>query len=171
METHTLAGDEARRIAQHEQIKGKLGADVHQRIEREAASSSPAEQAEVGSVAAGLKHRATAEVAETEVELGRARSMTRVSQVVDYVFYLIYGLIGLEIALALFGAHQASAFKRFLDGITFPVLAPFRGLMSDPSMGSMRLMLSYFAALVAYVMLHWAVNGFLRLFAQRKSSI
>jgi hypothetical protein len=32
-------------------------------------------------------------------------------------------------------------------------------------------MLSYVAALVTYVLLHWALNGFLRLFAQRKSSI
>ncbi len=96
MDTLKLADDEARRRAQHEQIKGKLGADVHQRIAQEAASSSPAERAEVESVAAGLKHRATAEVSETETELGRARRMTRVSQVVDYVFFVVYGLIGLK---------------------------------------------------------------------------
>jgi uncharacterized protein YggT (Ycf19 family) len=171
MDTHKLADDEARRIAQHEQIKGKLGDDAHERIAQKAATSSPAEQAEVESVAAGLKHRATAEVSETETELGRARRMTRVSQVVDYAFYVIYGLIGLEFALELFGAHHASAFKRFLDAITFPVLGPFRGLMSDPGVGSVRLMLSYVVALVVYVLLHLAVNGFLRLFAQRKSTI
>ncbi len=171
MDTHKLADDDARRIAQHEQIKGKLGADVHERIARETATSSAAEQAEVESVAAGLKHRATAEVAETESEIGRARRMTRVSQVVDYAFYVIYGLIGLEIVLNLFGAHQASGFKRFLDALTLPVLGPFRGLMSDPGVGSLRLMLSYVVALVVYVLLHWALNGFLRLFAQRKSSI
>ena len=171
MDTHKLADDEARRIAQHEQIKGKLGEDVHERIAQKAATSSAAEQAEVESVAAGLKHRATAEVAETESEIGRARRMTRVSQVVDYAFYVIYGLIGLEIVLALFGAHQASGFKRFLDVVTWPVLAPFRGLMSDPGLGSVRLMFSYVAALVVYVLLHLALNGFLRLFAQRKSSI
>ena len=171
MDTHNLADDEARRIAQHEQIKGRLEEGVHQRIAQRAATSSPTEQAEVESVAAGLKHRATAEVGETEAELGRARRMTRVSQVVDYAFYVIYGLIGLEIALELFGARQASVFKRFLDAVTFPVLGPFRGLMSDPAVGSMQLMLSYFVALVAYVLLHLAFNGFLRLFAQRKASI
>ena len=171
METHKLAEDEARRIAQHEDIKGKLGREVHERIAQEAATRSPAEEAEVESVAAGLKHRATAEVGETETELGRARLMTRVSQVVDYAFFVIYGLIGLEIVLDLLGARQASAFKRFLDAVTFPVLGPFRGLMADPSLGPVRLMLSYVAALVTYVLLHWALNGFLRLFAQRKSSI
>ena len=171
METHELSDDETRRIAQHEQIKGKLGEGVHERITREAATSSPAEQAEVQSVAAALKHKATAEVRETETELGRARRMTRVSQVVDYAFFVVYGLIGFEIVLDLFGARQASVFKRFLDALTWPVLGPFRGLMRDPAVGSMQLMLSYVVALAAYVLLHWALNGFLRLFAQRKSSL
>ena len=43
--------------------------------------------------------------------------------------------------------------------------------MSDPKLGSMQLMLSYIVALGAYLLLHWGANGFLRLFAQRKSSI
>lgn len=171
METQKLPDDEARRIAQHEQIKGKLVEDVNARITQEASKNSPAEQAEVQSVAAGLKHKATAEVAETEGELGRARRVTRISQVVDYVFYVIYGLIGLEIALELLGAREASAFKRFLDVVTFPVLAPFRGLMHDPAVGSLKLMVSYIVAVVVYILLHLAVNGVLRLFAQRKSSM
>jgi len=171
MDPNSLADDEARRSAQHEGVKAKLEADVHARITKESAATSPAEQAEVKSVAAGLKHKATAEVAETEGELQRARSTTRVAQVGEYVFYLIYGLIGLEIALELFGARQASGFKRFLDTVTFPLLGPFRGLMPDPAMGSMQLMLSYVVALVVYVLLHMAFNGLLRLFAQRKTSI
>ena len=137
-----VAVDEARRIAQHELVKGKLEEDVQARIARESAANSPAEQAEVKSVAAGLKHRATAEVAETEGELQQARRMTRVSQVGDYVFFVIYGLIGLEIVFQLFGARQASGFKRALDSVTLPLLGPFRGLMPDPALGSMRLMLS-----------------------------
>ena len=51
------------------------------------------------------------------------------------------------------------------------MLGPFRGLVGDPVVGSMRLMLFYVAALVAYILLHWALNGFLRFFAQRKASI
>jgi uncharacterized protein YggT (Ycf19 family) len=171
MDPKTLAADEARRVAQHEVVKGKLEEDVHARIAKESAASSPAEQAEVKAVAAGLKHKATAEVAETEGELQRARQMARVSQVGDYVFFVIYGLIGLEIVLELFGARQASGFKRFLDTVTWPLLGPFRGLMPDPAVGSMQLMLSYVVALVVYGLLHMAVNGLLRLFAQRKSSI
>ena len=51
------------------------------------------------------------------------------------------------------------------------MLAPFRGLMPDPAVGSMQLMLSFVVALVVYVLAHMAVNGLLRLFAERKSRI
>lgn len=171
MEPGNVANDEARRVAQHGAVKAKLEADVHRRITQEAATSTPVERDEVKSVAAGLKHKAAAEVAQSEGQLDRARSATRFSQIVDYVFYLIYGLIGLEIVLELMGARQSSGFKRFLDGATSPLLGPFRGLMPDPTLGSMQLMLSYVVGLVVYLLLHLAVNGLLRLFAQRKESI
>jgi uncharacterized protein YggT (Ycf19 family) len=171
MNPDRVAEDEARRISQHERIKGKLEEDVHARIEREAAASTPADQAEVRGVAADLKHKAAEEVTETETELARARSLGRTSQVVDYVFFLIYGLIGLEIVLELLGARQSSGFKRLLDDVTWPMLAPFRGLMPDPAVGSLQLMLSYIVALVVYFMLHRAINGLLRLFVERKSRI
>jgi uncharacterized protein YggT (Ycf19 family) len=171
MEPSTVAADEARRIAQHEAVKAKLEKDVHSRITDESAATSATEQAAVKSVARGLKQKATSEVAETEGALQRARSSTRVSQIFDYAFFLAYGLIGLVIVLELFGARQASGFKQFLDAITWPLLAPFKGLMPDPAVGSMQLMLSFVVALVVYVLLHMAVNGLLRLFAERKSSI
>jgi uncharacterized protein YggT (Ycf19 family) len=171
MDPEKVAADESRRIAQHERMKGKLEADVHDRIEREAAHSAPSEQAEVEAVASRLKHKATAEVAETESELERARRTLRVSQVVDYVFYLVYGLIGLEIVLELLGARQGNAFKRFLDTVTWPLLAPFRGLMPDPAMGSFQLMLSYIVALVVYFLLHRSLVALMRIFAERKAAL
>jgi uncharacterized protein YggT (Ycf19 family) len=171
MDPNAVATDEARRVAQHEAVKAKLQADVQARIGAESATSSGSDQAAVKSVAAGLRKEATSEVAEAEGALQRARSSTRVSQVADYAFYLVYGLIGLEIVLELFGARQASGFKRFLDTLTWPLLAPFKGLMPDPAVGSMQLMLSYVVALVVYLLLHMAVNGLLRLFAERKSTI
>ena len=171
MDPDKVAADESRRIAQHERIKGKLEEDVHARIEREAAQTAPSEQAEVKAVASHLKHKATAEVAETETELQRARHTLRISQIVDYAFYLAYGLIGLEIALELLGARQGNAFKRFLDTATWPLLAPFRGLMPDPSMGSFQLMLSYVVALVVYLLLHRALIALMRIFAERKAAL
>lgn len=171
MNPNNLAADEARRLAQHEEVKGKLEQNVHARLTSESASSGAAEDSEVRTVAAGLRRKASAEVAETEGDLDRARQVTRISQVADYAFFVVYGLIGLEIVLELLGARQSSGFKRFLDTVTAPLLAAFKGLVPDPRVGSMQLMLSYVAALIVFALVHMAVNGLLRLFAQRKTAI
>ena len=171
METEKLAVEEARRIAQHEKIKEQLEEDVHGKITAKAASHSAAEEAEIESVAVGLKHSAATEVVETEAELQRARRMARISQVVDYVFFLVYSIAGLEIVLELIGARQRNPFKHFLDALSAPLLGPFRGLMPDPAVGSFQLMLSYVVALLIYVLLHSAVKRLLRLFAHRQARI
>jgi uncharacterized protein YggT (Ycf19 family) len=171
MDPDKVAADEARRHVQHERIKEELEEDVHSRIVADAPPPTPAERADIESVAASLKRKAAAEVVETETDLERARGLARVAQVIDYVFFLIYSVIGLEIALELFGARQSSGFKRFLDQVTAPFLAPFRGLMPDPALGPMQLMLSYIVALVVYLLLHQAVKKLLRLLAHRESKI
>lgn len=76
---------------------------------------------------------------ETETEVERAR----VSQVVDYIFYLIYGLITLEIVLDLLGARESNSFNRCIEALNRPLLSPFRGLLVDPSNGRFQLRLSY----------------------------
>ena len=62
-------------------------------------------------------------------------------------------------------------FNRFVEALASPLVAPFRNIMNDPVAGSSQFMLSYVVALVAYVLLHLAINGLLRLFAQRKTVI
>ncbi len=97
----------------------------------------------------------------------RARSVPVVVQVVDYVFFLIFSLIGLEIVLEALAAREGSGFKQFLDAVTAPLLGPFRGLLPNPSIGSMQLMLSYVAALVVYAILHQAIRRLLLMFVGR----
>ena len=50
-------------------------------------------------------------------------------------------------------------------------LAPFRGLIDDPSAAQMRFRLSYLVALIAYFLLHLAINGLLRMIAHRRTSV
>jgi uncharacterized protein YggT (Ycf19 family) len=102
-----------------------------------------------------------------ESEVARARSASLASQVVDYIFFLVFSLVGLEIVLEALGARQASGFKQFLDAVTGPLLAPFRGLLPSPSFGSAQLMLSYVAALAVYAILHQAIRRLLRMFTGR----
>ena len=166
-----LAADEARRIAQHESVKGAVRANVDAEISREAAHSTPSEHAHAERLADSLRHKAVQEVATTESELDRSKSVARVSQIVDYVFYLVYGVIGLEIVLNVLGARQSAGFKQFIDALGAPFLGPFRGLLLEPGIGRFRLMTSYILALGVYVLLHMAVNGLLRLFVQRKTVV
>ena len=100
-----------------------------------------------------------------------ARHFARISQVVDYVFYLIYGIVGLEIVLEALGARESAGFKRFVDALAAPLLAPFQGLMPNPGVGRFRFMLSYVVAFGVYILVHVAVNGLLRLFVQRKTAV
>lgn len=65
MEPDKVAADEARRIAQHDRIKGKLENDVQAEITERAAVNDPADGAQIASMAAGLKRKATGEVLET----------------------------------------------------------------------------------------------------------
>jgi uncharacterized protein YggT (Ycf19 family) len=166
-----LAADEARRIAQHESVKGEVREKVHAEITRKTDERSPADQATADALADSLKQKAVREVATTESELERGQTAARASQVVDYLFYIVYGIIGLEIVLDAIGARQSAGFKQFIDAIATPFLAPFKGLMPTPGVGSFRFMLSYIVALVVYVLLHMAVNGLFRLFVHRKTVV
>jgi uncharacterized protein YggT (Ycf19 family) len=170
-EHDTLATDEARRITQHETVKGQVREHVHAEIAREADRPSPAERASAERLAESLKQRAVREVETTESELARGKLVARVSQVADYVFYLIYGIIGLEILLDALGARQSAGFKLFIDALSAPLLAPFHGLMPDPGIGRFRLMISFMVALFVYMLLHLAVNGLLRLLVHRKTAV
>jgi uncharacterized protein YggT (Ycf19 family) len=170
-DAETLAADEARRVAQHESVKGAVRENVNSEISREAAHSTPQDHAQAEQLAGSLKTKAVREVATTESELERGKAVARGSQIVDYLFYLVYGIIGLEIALSLFGASQSAGFKQFIDAIASPFLAPFRGLMPTPGIGRFRLMTSYIVALIVYVLLHFAVNGLLRLFVTKKTVV
>jgi len=166
-----LAADEARRIAQHESVKGEVREKVHAEITRKTDERSPGDQANADALAESLKRKAVREVATTEAELDRGQAAARASQIVDFLFYVVYGIIGLEIVLDAIGARQSAGFKQFIDTMATPFLAPFKGLLPNPGVGSFRLMLSYIVALAVYVLLHMAVNGLLRLFVHRKTVV
>jgi uncharacterized protein YggT (Ycf19 family) len=171
MEDNNLAVDESRRIMQHEAVKDRVAGEVGAEVAARADRTTPVDDTRAAAVADTFKDKAYREVVETEAELETTKGVARASQIIDYVFYLIYGIIGLEIILEMLGARDSATFKQFVDTIAAPFLAPFQGLMPTPSAGPFRLMLSYIVALIAYLLLHLAVNGFLRLLAHRKVAV
>jgi hypothetical protein len=113
-----LAADEARRVVQHESVKGAVRENVNSEISREAAHSTAQEHAQAEQLAGSLKNKAVREVATTEYELERGKTVARGSQIVDYLFYLVYGIIALEVVPVL-GARQSAGFKRSSTRLRF----------------------------------------------------
>jgi hypothetical protein len=163
--------DEERRLAQHEAVRGTVANEVSAEVAANATVATPADQAKAGAVADHFKDKAFSEVIETEREIETTKGVARVSQIVDFVFYVIYALIGMEILLEMLGARDSAGFKKLIDVLSGPFLVPFQGLMPEPSAGPFRLALSYIMALVAYLVLHLIVNSLLRMMAHRKVAV
>jgi uncharacterized protein YggT (Ycf19 family) len=166
-----LTEDEARRRAQHEKVKKHLGDEAQAEILKDADRIAPDERLKAEEVGHELKRKAIGEVAATERELQRQRVFARLRQVVDYVFGVVYALIGLQVLLEMIGARERAGFKHLMNTITSPILGPFRGLVTDPAVGRFQFMLSYVVALLVYVLLHVGIRGLIRLLAQRRTSL
>ena len=163
--------DEERRLAAHQDVKASVAQDVNDRIKRQSARVEPEEAAEVAEVAHELKQKSVHEAVQTEREVGRGRTIARISQVVDYFFYLIYGLIALKFLLGLMGARAGNGFVQFINAVTRPLLAPFERIVGTPAVGAHQFRMSYLFALVVYILLHLAINGAFRLVAHRKVAV
>jgi uncharacterized protein YggT (Ycf19 family) len=163
--------DEERRQASHQEVKASIDEDVKARIKQESARVEPKEAAAVAGAAQELKQKAVREAVGTEHELERGRTAARISQVVDYIFYLIYGLIALEFLLGLMGARAGNGFVQFIGALSRPLLAPFERIVETPAAGAHQFRMSYLFALVVYILIHLAINGAFRLAAHRKVAI
>ena len=172
MEDDKLAADEARREVQHEAVKGQIRAEVDSEIAARADRTTPREARAMEEVAGEFRAKAVDEVVETEREVERARGAARVSQFVDYVFYVIYALLGMRFLLNLLAARSSAGFVQFINSVTDPFLAPFKGIVPTPATAEgFRLALPILVALIAYILLHLAINGLLRLLVHRKTAI
>jgi uncharacterized protein YggT (Ycf19 family) len=167
-----LAREEAQRAADFEAIKSNVKADVGGEIYAEAARVPPSQAERIEDVADGMRRTAVDEVVQTEREVGRSRFIARVSQIVDYLFFLVYGLLTIRLLLELFAARESAGFFQFIKNVTDPFYAPFRGLVPSPTTAEgFTLALPIVVAIVVYMLLHLAINGLLRIFAHRKTAV
>jgi len=167
-----LAADEARRSVQHESVKANVEGEVQAEIADQAQAPVAGESARTRDVAGDFRAKAVNEVIDTEREVERGRGAARISQVVDYIFYVIYALLFMRFLLALMAARSTAGFVQFIVAVTNPFYAPFRGIVASPATDQGHtLLLPIVVAIIAYVMLHLAINGLLRMLAHRKTEI
>jgi uncharacterized protein YggT (Ycf19 family) len=172
MEDDKLAMDEARRAGQHGSVKSQVEGEVQAEIAERAAVTPAPESARINQVAGEFRAKAVDEVVETEREVGRARGVARISQVIDYLFFLLYALLGLRFLLALMAARSSAGFVQFIVTVTNPFYEPFRGIVASPRTdGGHTLVMPLVIAFIVYVLLHLAINGVLRIIAHRKTAI
>jgi uncharacterized protein YggT (Ycf19 family) len=171
MDDTKVAVDEARRAAQHTSMKSHVERDVNAAIAERAEHTTPSESQKMDSVAGAFRGKAIDEVVGTDREVQRARRLARASQVVDYVFYVVYSLLAIRLILALIGARSSAGFVQFIGAVTDPFYALFRGIVASPSAGGFTLALPIVIAILAYALLHAGVKGLLRVIAHRRTEI
>lgn len=154
MSENTLRRDDAIRTEDYEAMKSDARADLADEIDRD--SRSPAE---IRSDRAGRYGQG-------------GRFVALISQIVDYIFFVIYGLLAVRLMLALFAANESAGFVKMIKDVTDPLYRPFKGIVPSLSLQEgFTLVLPIIVALFVYVLLHLAINGLLRLFVQRKTVI
>ena len=172
MEDDKLAMDEARRAGQHGSVKSQVEGEVQAEIAERAAVTPAPESARINQVAGAFRAKAVDEVVQTEREVGRARGVARISQVIDYIFFVLYALLGLRFLLALLAANSKAGFVQFIVTVTNPFYEPFRGIVASPRTdGGHTLVMPLVIAFIVYLLLHLAINGVLRIIAHRKTAI
>jgi uncharacterized protein YggT (Ycf19 family) len=173
MDDDKLAAEEARRSVQHESVKSQVEGEVNAEIaDRASQGPAPTESRKLDEIAGEFRSKAVNEVVDTEREVERSRGLARVSQIVDYLFFVLYALLGLRFLLALLAARSTAGFVQFIVTVTNPFYEPFRGIVASPrTQEGHTLLLPIVIAIFVYVLLHLAINGLLRMFAQRKTHI
>ena len=169
----TLEVEETRRSVQHGSVKAQVEGKVQAEIADQARQGpAPNEARKIDQVAGQFRTKAVDEVLSTEREVDRSRGAARASQIVDYLFFVLYALLGMRFLLALLAARSTAGFVKFIVLVTSPFYAPFEGIVSSPRTGDGHtLLMPIGIAIIAYVMLHLAINGLLRMLAQRKTQI
>jgi hypothetical protein len=172
MHDRTVADDEARRMARHETTAATVERDVDADIAHRAGHGGAEEAGRLDRVASDMRGDAISEVAATGREVGRARTFARVSQVTDYLFAVLYGLLGIRLVLALVGARADNGFVQLIDTVTDPFYSLFKGIVSSPTAeGGFTLAIPIVIAIVVYVLLHAAISGLLRMLVHRKTTV
>ena len=171
MEDHKVAADEARRAAQHTAMKSQVERDVNADIAERAEHATASEAQKMDHVAGAFRGKAIDEVVGTDREVRRSRGLARASQVVDYLFYVVYSLLAIRLVLALIAARSSAGFVQFIRAVTDPFYAPFRGIVASPAAGGYTLAVPIVIAIIVYAVLHMGIKALLRLIAHRRTEI
>ncbi len=96
----------------------------------------------------------------------RVSVVSRVASVLDWAFGVLYTLLLIRLALAFIDARHSAGFTQFIDRISDPFYAPFKGIVASHAVAGQLVVWPLVVALVAYMILHALIRGVLRLVAR-----
>jgi hypothetical protein len=167
-----IPSDEDRLVNQHDSAKAAVEQDIHSEVALTAEQKALRERAHIEDMAAQVKDKAVADVREAERLSERRKRLARVVQVIDFLFTILYVMLGLRLALELMAANEDSGFVELVNGATQPFYAFFHNVVASPTVeGGHTLALPVLVALGAYALLHWGVRSLAKLIVYRQSEI
>lgn len=97
-----------------------------------------------------------------------ATAMGRVSQVVDFAFFVLSALLTMRFVLTALNARTDTGFVRFVRTATQPFYLPFKDIVPPLDVNGHTVSISILIALIAYALLYTAVDRLLHMVVQRK---
>lgn len=101
----------------------------------------------------------------------RRHVVDRAYQLLDYAFFVLYGLLGIRVVLAVMAANEATGFVAFIHAMTQPFYGPFEDIVASVPVAGGVLEMSVLIAMLAYLLLHVAVRGLLHVLVGTRRSI
>lgn len=100
----------------------------------------------------------------------RLRTVLSIARIVDYLFGLLYGILLVRLLLDFIQAQQNTGFYAFVRRISDPFYSPFKGIVASNTIeGGHPVVWPLIVAILAYMVLHAAIRGLLRLAATRRA--
>jgi uncharacterized protein YggT (Ycf19 family) len=99
------------------------------------------------------------------VSSSRIATVNRIARVIDYLFGLLYSVLLVRLALEFFSARRTSGFYQFIQSISDPFYAPFKGIVASHTVDGAPIVWPLLVAVLGYMLLHAAIRGLLRLVA------
>lgn len=106
----------------------------------------------------------------TDVAAERRLGLYQVSGVLLTMLGILEILLGFRFVLRIIAANPASGFAQFIYGASGLFLAPFSGLVRNPSSEGMVLEVTTLIAMAVYALLFWIVLRIIPLVAERPSA-
>jgi hypothetical protein len=167
-----ITSDEDRLVNQHESAKAAVEHDLSSEVSLRAEREAHKDTATLEDIAEDVKDKAVSEVREAPRVAAKRQRLARAVQVVDFLFYIVYTLLGTRLVLEMMAANDESGFVQLVRNVTDPFYSMFQGVVRETTVeGGYTFAFPILVAIGAYALLHWGVRSLARLVAYRSSEI